>query len=471
MSASAISQEARPASVSTWRQELWNLFKLGWPLVIAQLARNALFLTDVIMMGWLGSKFIAAGSLATSFFNPFLLFGVGVLGAVAPLIAQSLGRRDPRSMRRTFRQGLWLAIALAALLVPIVWQIRPIFGLLGQDPEISVMAEQFMHYAAWLFFPGLMAVVLQCFLAAHGDTRIILVVTLFGVALNALVNYALIFGNFGFPRLELMGAGLSTTLVNWAMFAATLAYILTHKKYRRYHLLGRFWRPDWPRFLEILRIGTPIGFTVMSEVGLFGFAAILMGWLGTSELAAHAVALQLGSLAFMIPLGLSQATTVRVGLSYGRRDAEGVRKAGWTSFIVAAAFSSATCILFLLIPSTLVGLFLDGANPTNANALKLAASYLLVAGVFQLVDGAQVIAAATLRGLSDTKIPMLTAIVGYWLVGFPVAYVFGFMLGMRGVGIWFGLAAGLAVVAVALTIRFAMRERLGLVHFGEGAHA
>jgi MATE family multidrug resistance protein len=464
MSASAMSQGARALPTTSWSGELISLFAIGWPLIVAQVARNALFLTDIIMMGWLGSKFIAAGSLATSFFNPFLLFGVGVLGAVAPLVAQSLGRRDIRSMRRTVRQGLWVAVVLAAILIPIVWQIRPIFALLHQDPEISLMAEGFMHYAALLFIPALMVIVLHCFLAAHGDTRIILVITLVGIGVNALFNYALMFGNFGFPRLELIGSGIATMLVNWLMFGATLTYVLTHRKYRRYHLLGRFWRPDWQRFREIWRIGTPIGFTVMSEVGLFGFAAILMGWLGTNEVAAHAVALQCGSLAFMIPLGLSQATTVRVGLAFGRRDNEAIRKAGWTSFAVAAGFSLFTCILFLAAPDFFVGLFLDRNDPGNSTALVLAASYLAVAGLFQLADGGQVIAAATLRGLSDTKIPMLTAIVGYWLIGFPIAYVLGFMLGMRGVGIWFGLAAGLAFVAVVLTMRFAMRKRLGLIY-------
>jgi MATE family multidrug resistance protein len=467
MPALSVSQEARPAPVTTWRGELFRLFAIGWPLIVAQVARNSLFLCDIIMMGWLGSKFIAAGSLATSFFNPFLLFGVGVLGAIAPLVAQALGRRDLRSMRRTVRQGFWVAIALGAVLVPIVWQLRPIFAVLGQDPEISILAEGFVHYAAWLFFPALMTVVLHCFLAAHGDTRIILVITLLGVVLNAIFNYALMFGNWGFPRLELIGSGIATALVNWLMFAATLGYVLTHRHYRRYHLLGRFWRPDWSRFFTILRIGTPIGFTVMSEVGLFGFAAILMGWLGTSELAAHAVALQCGSLAFMIPLGLSQATTARVGLAFGRQDSEAIRKAGWVSLFVGAVFSMSTCIVFLTIPHFLVGLFLDRNDAANTMALGLAATYLGVAAVFQLVDGAQVIAAASLRGLSDTKVPMITAIIGYWVIGFPVAYVFGFILGMRGVGVWFGLAAGLAVVAVVLTIRFAMREKLGLVRFDE----
>jgi MATE family multidrug resistance protein len=271
------------------------------------------------------------------------------------------------------------------------------------------------------------------------------------------------FGNLGLPKLELIGAGLSTTFVNCAMFAGLLGYVLTHRRYRRYHLLARFWRPDWPRFREVFRIGVPIGLTMMAEIGMFSSASVLMGLLGSNELAAHAVALQCASNSFMVPLGLSQATTVRVGLAYGAGRAAGVRRAGWASLALTLLFMSTTCALFLFGPRAVVGLFLDPSAPQNQAALGLAATYLGVAGLFQLFDGTQVIAAAALRGLSDTRVPMLLAIAGYWLCGMPVAYLLGFPLGLRGVGVWLGLAVGLAVVAIVLTTRFALRERLGLL--------
>ncbi|UJW86713.1 MATE family efflux transporter [Devosia sp. SL43] len=448
---------------SGWTEELRATFALAWPLVIAQLAQNALHTTDVIMLGWLGPAYLAAGTLATTFLMPFLVGGIGIVGAVAPLVAQARGARDIKAVRRVVRQGLWAAILLAALIIPILLQIRPIFAALGQDPEATVRAEQFIQIAAWQLFPALAIIALRSLLSAFDGTRMILIITVSGVIFNALVNYLLIFGHFGFPRLELRGSAIATVLTNILMFGLMLTYVLRQRRFRRFHVLLRFWKPDWQRFREIFRIGTPIGLTVLAEVGLFTAAAFLMGRLGTDEVAAHAIALQCASMAFMVPLGLGIAATVRVGMAYGRSDPEGIRKSGWTAFALGTGFMAITCILFLTVGPTIVSWFLDPRVEANANALALAATFLVVAGVFQLVDGAQVVAAHALRGLSDTKVPMLLAILGYWAVGLPIAYILGFVVGWRGVGIWMGLAAGLAFVAVVLVTRFALRERLGLL--------
>ncbi|MDB5613882.1 MAG: family efflux transporter [Devosia sp.] len=451
------------SSRASWTAELRATFALAWPLVIAQLAQNALHTTDVILLGWLGSNYLAAGTLAVTFLMPFLVAGVGLVGAVAPLVAQARGSRDIKAVRRIVRQGCWAAIALSIVLVPIVLQIRPIFGLLGQDPTATLMAESFIQIAAWSLFPALGIIAFRSLLSAFDATRAILIITVLGVLLNAAIAYVLIFGHFGFPRLELRGAAIATLVTNIAMFLMMVGYVLRHRRLKRFHVLVRFWKPDWFRFREIFRIGTPIGLTVLAEVGLFTAAALLMGRLGTDEVAAHAIALQCASMAFMVPLGLGIAATVRVGTAYGRSDPEGVRKAGWTAFVLGTGFMALTCTLFLTMGPAIVTLFLDPRVPENANALGLAATFLVVAGVFQLVDGAQVTAAHALRGLSDTKIPMVLAIFGYWAVGLPIAYILGFVVGWRGVGIWIGLAAGLAFVAVVLVARFALRERLGLL--------
>ena len=457
-----VSGAAGPLSSRSWGAEFRALFTLGWPLIVAQLAQISLFTTDVVMVGWLGPKYLAAAALANSLFIAIQLFGIGVAGAVAPMVAQALGARDYRSVRRTVRQGIWAALTIGLVLLPVAWNVAPLYRLLGEDPELTALAERFIHFAVWLIFPAFFIVVFRSFLSAHGDTRVILAITVAGVFVNAAADYALIFGNWGFPRLELAGAGIATTIVNTVMLAIMIAYILTHRRFRRYHIFSRFLSADWPRFIEVFRIGLPIGLMQLAEVLLFTSASLLQGWIGQDSIAAHAIALQLASITFMVPLGLAQATTVRVGLALGEHNPEGVRKAGWTALGATLIFMSCTALLFLLFPHIWVGLFLDPANPANLHVVQLAASFLIVAGIFQLVDGTQTVMGAALRGLSDTNMPLLIALGGYWAVGFPVAYLLAFPGGLLGVGVWFGLAAGLATVAVVLTIRFALRDRLGL---------
>lgn len=447
----------------SWTEEARASFRLAWPLIVAQLAQNVLFTTDVVLMGWLGPKYLAAGTLAGAFLMPFLLTGVAIVSAVAPLVAQARGARQLKDVRRVVRQGLWASILIATILQPIVLNIGFVYGLIGQDPEATALAQGYMNFGSWMLYPAIGMMALRGLLSAFDDTRSILIITIVGVIVNGLLAYTLIFGHFGFPRLELKGAAIATGSVNLVMFLCMLGYAMRARRFRRLHLLVRFWKPDWEKFRAIFRIGLPIGLTVLSEVGLFSVAAMLMGRLGTNEVAAHAVALQLAATAFMVPLGLGQAATVRVGLAYGRGDPEGVRKAGWTALAMGVAFMSVSALIFLLLPKQLVGIFLDQTQPENALALSLAASYLAIAGLFQLADGAQVVAAHALRGLSDTRTPMVLALVGYWAVGLPIAYLLGFVVNWRGTGLWLGLAAGLAFVAVVLVTRFALRERLGLV--------
>jgi MATE family multidrug resistance protein len=460
--AASASGAGKSLSPPGWGAEFRALFALGWPLMVAQLAQISLNTTDVVMLGWLGPKFLAAAALANALFVALQLFGMGIVEAVAPMVAQALGARDHRSVRRTLRQGIWAGVLISIVLLPVVWNVGTIYRMLGESAELTDMAETFVHYAVWVIFPALQIIVFRSFLSAHGNTRVILAITVAGVFVNALGDYALIFGNWGFPRLELAGAGIATTITSFAMLVVTVVYTLLHRHYRRYHILHNFLRPDWLRFRELFRIGMPIGIMRLAEVMLFTSAALLQGWLGEAEVAAHAIALQLASISFMVPLGLSQAATVRVGVALGERDREGIRRAGWMALLMTLIFMAATGLCFLLIPGPLVGLFLDPSTPVNLRPAELAVSYLIVAGFFQLFDGTQVTMSAALRGLSDTRVPLVIALVGYWLVGLPVSYVFCFPLGFRGVGIWMGLAAGLAAVGVVLTIRFAMRERLGL---------
>jgi MATE family multidrug resistance protein len=241
-----------------------------------------------------------------------------------------------------------------------------------------------------------------------------------------------------------------------------IAYIELHPRFRRYHIWHRFFDIDWQRLWALVKIGFPIGLMLLAEVALFTTASLLQGWLGEAELAAHSVALTIASLAFMVPLGLSHATTVRVGIALGEKNKDGIRKAGWTAMAMTIGFMSSTALVFFIFPHQIVALFLNSGIAENQAPLALAASFLIIAGLFQLVDGTQVTMGAALRGMSDTNMPLIIALIGYWAVGFPVAWYCGMHTPLRGTGVWIGLAAGLAVVAAVLTIRWSMRERLGL---------
>lgn len=445
-----------------WVSECLATFDMAWPLILAQLGQIGLMTTDAIMMGRLGALYYAAGILTATALFLFLLFGMGIVTAVAPLVAQAKGAGDAVSLRRSVRQGLWIAILVPTLMIPVIWNFEPIFLQLGQEPEIAMLAKTYARTATWQLYSFLGFIVLRGLVTAHHDIRIVLPITVFGIAANAVFDYALIFGHWGFPRLELAGAGISTSLVNTLMFLLLLVYILRKPLYRPYSLLTRFWKPDWPRFCKIIRLGLPIGFIILAEIGLFTAAAFFMGWLGTDQLAAHGVAIQLATVAFMIPLGISQATTVRVGLAYGRKSPQDIRRAGWVGIAMGVSFMSIAAAAFWLAPEILINLYLDRARPENQQAFTFAISYLAIAALFQLFDGAQVVSAAVLRGLNDTFTPMIVGLTGYWGIGLTLAYVLGFIYELRGVGIWIGLAAGLASVALTLTLRFSLREKLGI---------
>jgi MATE family multidrug resistance protein len=282
-------------------------------------------------------------------------------------------------------------------------------------------------------------------------------------ALNAVGNYVLMFGKLGLPAYGLVGAGIASSIANTFSFVAMLGIVLLDRRFRRFYLLGHFWRADWRRFVEIFRIGLPIGSILLLEVGLFSSALYIMGLIGTAELAAHQIAVQVAATSFMVPLGIGQAATVRVGLFAGAGDADGVRRAGWTAQGLGLAFMATMAVVMWSLPTTLVGLFLDLDRTESAPVVALAVEFLTFAALFQVVDGAQTIAIGMLRGLKDTRVPAILAGIGYWGIGFPAALGLAFGAGMGGAGVWAGLALGLTAVAALQVWRFTRRERLGLV--------
>ncbi len=453
-----------PAPTSPWHDEAGATARLAGPLILTNVAQSAINATDVVLLGWLGARELAASSIGLNLFLIFLIFGMGLVMAASPIMAKELGARkhSVREVRRTVRQSMWAAITIALPTWIILWHAEPILILLGQEPDLSARAAVFVRPLMFGLLPALLYLVLRAFVAALEQPAWALWISIAGVLTNGLVNYGLIFGHFGLPRLGLFGAGLGSALTQTAMFLGMAAVVMLHPRFRRYRLFGRFWRADWSRYAQVWRVGLPIALTLSLEVTLFIAAVFLMGLIGVESVAAHAIASQIASLTFMVPLGLSQAVTVRVGLAFGRGDPVGITRAGWTAFAMGVAFMAAMAVVMLAIPEQLVSLFLDESLAVNRPVIPLAVSFLYLAALFQVFDGAQSVGAGMLRGLQDTTVPMMFAGFGYWIVGMGLAVWLGFGLKMDGYGIWIGLAAGLAVVSVLMIWRWVRRDRLEL---------
>ncbi|MFL6731409.1 MAG: MATE family efflux transporter [Sphingomicrobium sp.] len=460
MDAASISLGGRRGA---WREELRATLSLAWPLMLANLTQQAIQATDVLLMGRLGSTQLAAATLALNMTFTFNLLMLGLVIASSPMMASALGQRfnAVRDVRRTFRAGLWL---IAAMLPPywlVLWHVGDLMRLFGQSGELARQGQTFLRAYMWCTAPWLLFQLLRNFISALERPRAVLWLSLAGIGLNALLSWSLIFGRLGMPALGLAGGGLGSTLTWMIMCGALVAVIMLDRKFRRFHLFGHWWRFDAQRTLAMVRLGWPIGVTMALEMGVFALAAYFMGWIGAPAVAAHAVALQLAALTFMVPLGLGQATTVRVGLALGRNDEAGIARAGWTAWVMGVVFMAVMALVMWSIPRQLITLFLDDV-PANAVVIALAVSFLRVAAAFQLVDGAQVLGAGMLRGLHDTRWPLMFALVGYWVVGLGIGSWLAFGRDWKGVGIWIGLASGLAAVAALMLARWVMRDRLGL---------
>jgi len=446
-----------------WLGELRATMALAWPLILANVTQQAIQATDVLLVGRLGATQLAASTLALNLTWTFSIFLLGLITASSPMMATALGQRfnAVRDVRRTFRAGLWIIAIVMPPYWLLMWHVGALMLAFGQSPELAALGQSFLRAYMWLVAPWLVFQLLRNFVAALERPRVVLWLSIAGIMLNALISWSLIFGHFGLPALGLVGSGIGSTITWLILCTALVVVVSTDRKFRRFHLFGHWWRMDGQRILAMVRLGWPIAATMSLEIGVFALAAYFMGWIGAPAVAAHAVALQLAALTFMVPLGLGQAATVRVGLALGRKDEDGISRAGWTSWIIGVGFMGAMALVMWAFPRDLVTLFLKD-TARNALVIGLAVSFLKVAAAFQLVDGAQVIGAGMLRGLHDTRWPLVFAIVGYWVVGLGIGWWLAFGADWKGVGIWIGLAAGLASVAVLMLIRWILRDRLGL---------
>lgn len=444
-----------------WTREILALVSLGAPMALTQLVQFSVNTIDVLMIGRLGAEPLAASSLGLVVFYTTFMIGFGPAMAISPMVSQALGanRDNFEDVRRSVRMGLWAITFLFPAVVIFYLFSRQIALALGQPEALADLAAPYILALApgWPFMVGVL--ILRNFLAAIDRTRAPLAIIAFTTLLNALLNYILIYGNWGFPRLELVGAGLASSASNMVGFFILVAYIGWDGAARQFDLFRDLLTPCWARLREIFRLGWPIGVSFAFEVMLFNAAVLLMGRIGVDEVAAYQVALNVAAFAFMAPLGFSMAGCVRVGLAKGAGDEAGVRRAAFSAIGVSIAVIMVFAVTITLAPEWVAGLYLNTDDPSNANVLSMVASFLPIAATFMLFDGTQVAASQALRGLKDVRIPMILTGVSYWLIGFPIAFGFGLHSPYGAVGVWWGLLAGLAAAAILQGGRVVMLVR------------
>ena len=456
-----MSAPLHPASRRTWRAEVLACLALGWPLILTNAIEMAMNLISTVMIGRVSSEALAAATLAMSLYNLCLLFGIGVTAAVSALVAREAGRstEGTSALRRIAQQGFWAAALMSGPMWLLLWNADAILVALGQDPVLAAEAASYMHVLQWALLPAFVYLVLRSVFAALEHPRWAVATGSAAVALNALLNWLLIGGHGGLPALGLAGSGLATLLSNVFLAAALGTVAALDPRFARLRLSAGLFRPAWTGFAALWRLGLPIGVSLLLETGMFSVAAVMIGRFDAASLAAHAIALQVAALTFMMPLGLAQAATVRVGRASGAADALGIRRAGWAALGLGIAIMTVSAAVLICAPHPIIGLFVDRAEPGSRAVETIAATLLAVAGLFQIADGAQVVLAGMLRGLGDVRAPMLIAGVGYWGIGLPLAALLAFALDLRATGVWIGMTAGLFTVATLLLLRW--RQRLG----------
>lgn len=427
---------------------------LAVPLAGAQLAQAATSFVDTVMMGLLGSQSLAAGGLGATSFAALLIVSTGIISAISPLVAEAHGAGQLTKVGQITAQGIWLAVLLALPATLLVWHLGSLMQSFGQSEENSILAQSYLRAIAWGFLPALISAALRSTLTALSRPRPVLVITISSTLFNVVANYILMFGKLGLPALGLAGIGWASSLSFGLMLGGLIFYIKSQPSLAACGLFCYLHRFEWQLFRELLGIGIPIGVLFAFETGLFTVTTFLMGYLGTITLAAHQIALQTAALTFMVPMGISLATTVRVGQFNGQGDRRGAQLAGYVGIGMGAAFMAVMGLLMWFAPKTIISLYLNLNDPENLPVINVATSLLGVAALFQIVDGIQAIAAGALRGLKDTRIPMLIGIIAYWGIGLTSGYLLGLPLKMDGIGLWLGLAIGLAIAATVLTWRF-----------------
>ena len=440
-----------------YRKEFKELVIVAVPLVLAQVAQNTISFVDTVMVGRLGKEALAGIAIGSTLFQFILIVLSGVIIGVSPIVSQATGAKDDDLCGRATRQGLWMGVLLFTPAFLLYRNAYPILIWLNQSPETALASSEYLKAISWGLLPALWVMGLRGLLEGKSNTKPIMIISLFGVALNVFANDALMFGHYGLPALGLVGTGYASSLVYFAVFIVLAIYV-SHQ-YSDLHIFSKLRRPDFSTFLEVARVGGPIGMTLAFEAGMFGAAAFAMGTIGETQLAAHHIALQTASISFMIPLGLAIATSVRVGQAIGAGSPRRAEIAGHAGMLLCIGAMSFSGLIFWLMPLPIIGMYIDINVEANASVVAYAISFLALAALFQVVDGLQVAASGSLRGIKDTKAVIVLSLVSYWLVGCVVGAYLCFGVKLEGVGLWIGMTSGLATAAVLLTLRFQFKVR------------
>lgn len=448
---------ARSSPWAARRAEASALLAIGAPLIVGNLALMGMSFTDTLMSGRLGASVLAGVAVGSNIWAPVFLFAMGVLMAQSPTTAHLYGAGKHADIGRYARQVAWLAQILGWGGFVLLRHIAPFLRAIHIEPAIIPTATAYLDALAW-GMPGVcLYQTLRFTTEGIGRTRPMLVIALIGLALNAVLDYLMMYGKLGLPVLGAAGCGYATAITQWLMFLALLAYMRWRSLYRRFALFTRFDWPQWYLQRELLWLGVPIAVSLFMETSLFAGVGLIMGTLGTDIVAAHQIALNYASLAFMVPMSLALAISVRVGQALGRGDARAARFAGFVGIGLCLCFEVLSALSMLVFPHGIVAAYTR--DPTVA---RIAVSLLYIGAIFQFSDGVQTSAAGALRGYKDTRVPMFITIVAYWLVGFPLAWIFGIPLRLGPQMIWVGFIAGLTVAAVLLLARFLRRSRRAL---------
>jgi MATE family multidrug resistance protein len=443
----------------TPREEARVLVRIAAPLAAGFLAEMAMNVTDTIIVGRLGNVELAGVGLAASVLFNVLFVCMAVVSIVGVLAAQAHGAGNPAAIGHAVRQGFWVATLLSLPAMLLGWYLPPILRWLDQDPAVIAVAQTYLHGLVWCFLPYMWFTVLRNFVSALARAGSVMIITIAAIGLNLVLVYVFVFGIAGWEGWGVAGAGIGTSLVCWAMFVALAAHAVRAKAFRGYRVFHGLLRFDGRLSAEILRLGLPVAGMSAVESGLFLAVQLLIGTLGAAALAANQIAFSICAISFMIPAAIGQAATMRVAYGMGAGSVPAARQAGFIAIGFSAGYMALMAVLLWLFSREVASLYLDRADPANAGSLALAAVLVGIAAVFQIVDGVQVTAVGALRGIKDTTVPFAIGLVGYWGIGLGSGYIFAFLLGHGAVGLWWGLALGLAASASLLTWRFHRRTR------------